>query len=91
MRLLRLPGINATWLILSVITLVAVALGAARGSGEFTPSTAITVGVVAIAFVKAHLIIRRFMGVAGSPPWLRVLTGLWTVIVPVAILALYLM
>jgi hypothetical protein len=78
------------WGFLSAITVLSWALASARGGKEFSPSVPITVAVIAIAVMKARVIIRHFMGVRGAPAWLRLCTDAWLAALSVALLGLYL-
>ncbi len=82
--------ITRIWVFLSAMTILSWSLGSARGGKEFSPSALVTVGVVAIAFVKARFIIRDFMGVRAAPRWLRLCTDIWLATLTTVILALYL-
>jgi hypothetical protein len=81
--------ITRIWAFLSAITMLSWALVSARGAGEFSPSVLVTVGVLAIAAVKARFIIRHFIGVQAAPTWLRVVTDTWLATLSTVILALY--
>ncbi len=81
---------TVVWLILSVITVMSWWLGPAHHAGPPAPSTAITVAVLALGFVKARLIIRHFMEVATAPGWLRLATDGWLVVLWGGVLAVYL-
>jgi hypothetical protein len=52
-------------------------------------SVPITLSVLAIAFVKARLIIRYFMEVRTAPRWLRICTDGWLVVFFGAVPAMY--
>ncbi|OBI40672.1 prokaryotic cytochrome C oxidase subunit IV family protein [Mycobacterium kyorinense] len=82
----RLTGV---WLILSAITVVTWWLGPAHTHGTPTASLAITIAVLALALVKAHLIIANFMEVRTAPWWLRLSTDGWLLALWGAILAIY--
>jgi Prokaryotic Cytochrome C oxidase subunit IV len=83
--------ITYVWAILSVITVVASWLGrSSHVDGRFTPSTTVTLLVLAIALVKCRLVIRTFMEVRTAPAWLRHSTDLWLVAFWGAVLILYL-
>lgn len=60
------------WAILAGIT----AGSWAMGHGISDPRLA-GVGILALAFVKARLVIREFMEVRDAPPVLRLITDLW--------------
>jgi Prokaryotic Cytochrome C oxidase subunit IV len=79
------------WVALSAITLLSWWLGHhANAHGHFVRSVPITVGVLAIGFVKSRLVIREFMEVRTAPTWLRLLTDGWLVVLWGAVLAIYL-
>jgi heme/copper-type cytochrome/quinol oxidase subunit 4 len=80
--------ITWTWALLSALTLVSWALAATRG---FSPDTALTIVVLAIAALKTRLVIRQFMDVRVAPPWLRRTTDAWLAVLMAAILGLYLL
>ena len=79
--------ITWTWALLSALTMVSWALAATR---RFTPSTAVTIVVLAIAAVKTRTVIRQFMEVRVAPRWLRRATDAWLAVLMAAIIALYL-
>ena len=51
---------------------------------------ALTIAVLAMAFIKARLIIGYFMEVRTAPSWLRAATDAWLVVLWGAVLAIYL-
>jgi caa(3)-type oxidase subunit IV len=74
---LRNP-LTRVWAFLAAITILAWWLG--RGHGlEYQSDAAITVGVLAIASVKALLVIAWFMEVRSGPVWLKLATYGWVV------------
>ncbi len=77
-----------TWALLSALTVVSWALAAAR---RFSPGTALTIAVLAIAAVKTRLVIRQFMDVRAAPHWLRRATDAWLAVLMAAIIGLYLL
>ena len=79
--------ITWTWALLSALTMVSWALAATR---RFTPSTAVTIVVLAIAAVKTRTVIRQFMEVRVAPRWLRRATDAWLAVLMAAIISLYL-
>ena len=83
-------AITYVWIILSAITLVSWFLGPARVAGPAVASGPITVAVLAMAFIKARLIIGYFMEVRTAPAWLRLSTDAWLVVLWGAVLAIYL-
>jgi heme/copper-type cytochrome/quinol oxidase subunit 4 len=80
--------ITWTWALLSALTVVSWALAATRG---FSPDTALTITVLAIAAVKTRLVIRQFMDVRAAPAWLRRATDAWLAVLMAAITGLYLL
>ena len=80
--------ITWTWALLSALTMVSWALAATR---RFTPSTAVTIVVLAIAAVKTRTVIRQFMEVRVAPRWLRRATDAWLAVLMAAIIGLYLL
>jgi len=83
-------AITYVWIILSAITVVSWFLGPARVAGTVVASVPITVAVLAMAFIKARLIIRYFMEVRTAPGWLKLATDAWLVVLWGALLAIYL-
>ena len=79
--------ITRTWALLSALTIVSWALAATR---RFSPSTAVTIVVLAIAAVKTRIVIRQFMDVRVAPRWLRRATDAWLAVLMAAIIGLYL-
>lgn len=79
--------ITWTWALLSALTMVSWALAATR---RFSPSTAVTIVVLAIAAVKTRTVIRQFMEVRVAPRWLRRATDAWLAVLMAAIIGLYL-
>jgi hypothetical protein len=77
------------WAILSAITLMSLWLGP-PSAGHVVASVPITIAVLAMALIKARLIIQYFMEVRAAPTWLRVATDVWLVVLWGAILAIYL-
>jgi hypothetical protein len=79
------------WVVLSAITILSWWLGrTARDGGHFVSSTPVTLGVLAIALVKARLIMQQFMEVRTAPRWLLLVTDIWLVIFFGAVLVIYL-
>ena len=81
--------LTASWLGLSLITLVSWWIGANHGQGHFEPNAAITTAVLTIAAIKIRVIMREFMEVRHAPRLLRRLTDGWIAIVFVLLLVLY--
>jgi hypothetical protein len=83
--------LTAVWLGLSVVTVVSWLLSRTdRSDGRLLSSTPITLAVLAIAFVKAMLILDEFMEVRRSPAWLRRFCAGWLVVLWGSIVAIYL-
>ena len=79
--------ITWTWALLSALTMVSWALAATR---RYSPGTAVTIVVLAIAAVKTRTVIRQFMEVRVAPRWLRRATDAWLAVLMAAIIGLYL-
>jgi heme/copper-type cytochrome/quinol oxidase subunit 4 len=77
-----------TWALLTALTAVSSVLAVTSG---FTPDTALTIVVVAIAAVKTRLVIGQFMDVRAAPSWLRRATDAWLAVLMAAITGLYLL
>jgi hypothetical protein len=82
--------ITYVWILVSAFTIVSWFLGPARMQGPVAASVPITVAVLAMAFIKARLIIGYFMEVRTAPVWLRLSTDVWLVVLWGAVLAIYL-
>lgn len=76
------------WVVLSITTVASWLMASARGRAEFSPSTAVSVGILAAAAIKARLIIRQFMDVRAAPGWLRGITDGWLALLVVFVIAL---
>ena len=76
------------WAVLVSIT-AASWLTARSGGTEHVVNPGITVVVLAIAAVKAHLLIWHFMEVRSAPRWLQACTGTWTVAIFALLLGFY--
>ena len=79
--------ITWAWALLSALTVVSWVLA---GTRRFSPSTAVTIAVLAIAAVKTRTVIRQFMEVRVAPRWLRRATDAWLAVLMAAIIGLYL-
>ncbi|WP_163797468.1 cytochrome C oxidase subunit IV family protein [Mycolicibacterium sediminis] len=80
--------LTIVWAVLLVIT-AASWLTARGGGSEHVVNPVVTVVVVAIAAVKAHLVIWHFMDVRTAPRWLKACTGTWTVAIFALLLGFY--
>ena len=82
--------ITWTWLVLVAITVGSWWLAPAHSRGVASASVAVTCVVLALALVKARLIIRNFMEVRAAPRWLKLATDAWLVVLGVSVLGIYL-
>lgn len=80
--------LTIVWAVLVSIT-AASWLTARGGGAEHVVNPVITVVVLAIAAVKAHLVIWHFMEVRTAPRWLQACTGTWTVAIFALLLGFY--
>jgi hypothetical protein len=79
------------WIILSAITIASWFLAPAHGqSVAAVASVPITVAVIILGFIKGRLIIRYFMEVRTAPPWLKVTTDAWLLVLWGGVLGIYL-
>jgi hypothetical protein len=78
------------WAALCVLTLASGSFAPAHTEVTVSSSVPITVTVLAIALIKARMIIRHFMEVRTAPAWLRLATDGWLAALWGAVLALYL-
>jgi hypothetical protein len=81
---------TTVWAILSGITIVSWFLAPAHQHGAVNASVPITIAVLALAVVKARLIIQHFMEVRTAPLWLKAATDAWLVALFGGILGIYL-
>lgn len=79
-----------TWLVLVAITIGSWWLAPAHSSGVASASVAVTCVVLALAVVKARLIIRQFMEVRTAPGWLKAATDGWLAALIATVLVIYL-
>jgi caa(3)-type oxidase subunit IV len=84
---LRSP-LTIIWALLTAIT-VASWLTARDGGAAHQLNATVTVVVLLIAAVKAHLVIWHFMEVRHAPRWLRVTTASWVVVLFALLLGIY--
>ncbi|PQE01710.1 prokaryotic cytochrome C oxidase subunit IV family protein [Mycobacterium sp. EPG1] len=82
--------ITWTWAVLTAITVGSWWLAPAHFTETVAPSTAITVLVLALTLVKAHLIVRNFMEVHTAPRWLRRSVAAWLILLFAVVFAIYL-
>jgi hypothetical protein len=72
------------WLGLTAVTLISWWIGAG-GRTDWNPDLGISMAVVVIAVVKARFVLREFMEVGHASRWLRMLSDVWVVGLPVAL------
>lgn len=78
------------WLILSLITLVYLAMDYSVDSfGMLRPSTVVTVSAIVMAIIKVRVIFREFMEVGQAPILLCRLTDISVAIIGVSVLGSY--
>jgi hypothetical protein len=90
MRTSASARITYTWVVACLLTVASGWLGLERGGGPASASTAVTVAVLAIGFIKARCITEQFMEVRTAPRWLRRFTTTWLLVLWATILAIYL-
>lgn len=79
-----------TWLVLVAITIGSWWLAPAHSHGVVSASVAVTCVVLALAVIKARLIIRQFMEVRSAPTWLKAATDGWLAALIATVLVIYL-
>ena len=77
----------AVWAVLVAATIVSWAVGGGHGAGGHE---AATVAVLAVAFVKVHLVGLYFMELRSAPVPLRLLFEGWVVVTGSVLIGLYL-
>jgi hypothetical protein len=82
--------ITWTWLVLVAITLGSWWLAPAHSRGVASASVIVTRVVLALAVIKARLIIRNFMEVRTAPRWLKLATDAWLGGLVASVLVIYL-
>jgi caa(3)-type oxidase subunit IV len=76
------------WAFLTAITIASWLIGRDHGTA-FQLDAAITFGVLLIASVKAHLVIRYFMDVRNAPCWLKRTAYGWNIVLLGLLLLFY--
>lgn len=76
--------IALVWAGLTIATLVSWAIGH-QGGGDLSPDLALSMAVIVIAVIKARFVLREFMEVGHASRWLRILSDVWVVGLPVTI------
>lgn len=78
------------WLALSLVSAAYLLVGSPGDTAIPQASTAITIGVIAIALVKVRIIMREFMEVRHAPPLLHRLADLWLLVTACSLIGIYL-
>lgn len=81
-------SLTYVWGILVVVTVASWVIGRGHGT-EYRLDAAITTGVLVIAALKAHLVIRHFMEVRHASAWLKRTAYGWNVALLCALLVTY--
>jgi heme/copper-type cytochrome/quinol oxidase subunit 4 len=84
---LRSP-LTLVWALLTAVTVVSWLTARDGGSAHVRDAT-VTVVVLLLAAVKAHLVLWHFMEVRTAPRWLQVTTTAWVVVLFAALLGGY--
>lgn len=85
---LRNP-LTVVWALLTAITLASWWIS--QGSGvDYRANTAVTLGVLLLAVVKVHFVMRYFMEVRHAPPWLKRITSGWLLVLCLLLCGIYL-
>ncbi|MCV7431397.1 cytochrome C oxidase subunit IV family protein [Mycolicibacterium bacteremicum] len=80
--------LTIAWAVLTAVTVLSW-LTARDGGAAHTLNATVTVVVLVIAAVKAHLVIWYFMEVRHAPMWLRLTMSGWVIVLFAALLGLY--
>jgi hypothetical protein len=81
--------VNTVWMTASALTITSWAIARSRAGRHPSASIAEAVVALALAGIKARLIIQEFMEVRSAPIWLRRVTDLWLAGLWAAILVMY--
>lgn len=77
--------ITLVWLGLTIVTLISWRIS--HGDPiDLSPDLTVSMTVVVIAVIKARFVLREFMEVGHASRWLRILSDIWVVGLPAAIL-----
>ncbi|KHK90185.1 cytochrome C oxidase subunit IV family protein [Novosphingobium malaysiense] len=77
--------IAPVWLGLTIVTLLSWLISSGQDN-VMKPDLTVSMAVVVIAVIKARFVLREFMEVGHASRWLRVLSDVWVVGLPPAIL-----
>lgn len=81
--------LTIVWVFLTAITLASWWISQGTGVAYHT-NVAVTLGVLMIAVVKVHFVIRYFMEVRHAPRWLKRTTGGWLLLLFMLLCGIYL-
>jgi len=76
--------IALVWLGLTIVTLISWQISHG-GRIDLSPDLTVSMTVVVIAVIKARFVLREFMEVGHASRWLRILSDIWVVGLPAAI------
>lgn len=71
------------WAGLTIVTLISWVIS--HRGGDMGPNLAVTMAVICIAVAKARFVLREFMEIGHASRWLRILSDVWVVGLPLAI------
>ena len=77
------------WVVLIAVTLVSAKIGGASGLAGTSSGAAVTMAVLAIAFVKVAAVMFTYMDVGRAPLALKIVTCAWLAVVLTALIAVY--
>ena len=80
--------LTVVWALLTTVTVVSW-LTARGGGAAHVLNPLVTVVVLLIAAVKAHLVIWHFMEVRHAPTWLKATTTAWVIVLFAGLLGFY--
>lgn len=84
MQYLFKDRLHLVWLSLIVVTLVSWFLSNSDAA-QLEAGLAVSVGVIVFAVIKAAFVLRTFMEIGHASPWLRMLSNVWIVGLPIAV------
>lgn len=84
MQYLFKDRLSLVWLLLIAVTIASWFLSAS-GQASMETSIAISVAVIVFAMVKSVFVLRIFMEIGHASPWLRMLSNVWLVILPLGV------
>ena len=73
------------WIGLTIVTFVSWQLSVS-GKDDLRPDLGVTMAIVILAVIKVRFVLREFMEVGHASRWLRILSDVWVVGLPLAIL-----